>query len=117
MADLSVPQGAKREFTIPVTQGRGGADYDLTDATVQFTAKNRTSDADVDAVLTKAIGTGLTVADPTNGEVLLTFDPADTEDLAAHSALVYDVWVTEADDDPFLVQKGRIFVTPRVSAP
>lgn len=113
MADISVPRGTKRTFDLPVDQGRGGEDYDLTGVSLRGTFKVRTTDADADAVLVKTIGAGITVTDAGTGAATFTLEPEDTEDLAEHSALVYEIQVTDTAGDPFLIQRGRLFVTPR----
>lgn len=91
--DLQFTRGDTAIFAFALTMD--GVALDLTGATIRWTAKPSVSD--VSALISKAIGSGLTVADPTSGRVDLTFNPQDTRDLDAPATLYWDLEVTEAN--------------------
>jgi cyanophycinase-like exopeptidase len=72
MASFSLSQ-AYRGDTIPLSIAvtREGTAVDLTGAALRFVAKRRLKDADVDALITKTIGTGITVTDAAAGAAVI----------------------------------------------
>lgn len=114
MADLTMTRGDARVLTVPMTLN--GAPWTIPGgATVRFTAKRRTTDADGAAMITKSTGSGITAV----GDVAtITIAPSDTDALAAartNETLYYDVQVAGAGFGPWTVATGRLIVKPDVS--
>lgn len=80
-----------------VTVADDGARVDLTGVGLTFMVKRRRSDADADAVITKTVGSGITLASPqtgdTKGKAYITLLEADTADLDGRYR-----WELESDD-------------------
>ena len=74
--NFEVYAGDDKEVTITV-RDENSEILNLTGYTLNWVM----SDEDEDAILTKTLSDGLSVATPSNGQVLLTLVPADTEDL------------------------------------
>lgn len=73
-----------RRLVLTVTDG--DAPVDLTGTELRFMAKRQSIDADDDAVIDKATGSGITLAtqaDDTLGQALLAISGGDTDDLDA----------------------------------
>ena len=114
--DLTMTRGDARTMSVPMTLA--GVPWEIpVGATVRFTAKRKTSDADGAAVIAKSTGSGIVaVADVAT----ITIAPADTDALAAartNETLYYDVQVTGAGSSfgPWTVASGRLIVEPDVS--
>jgi hypothetical protein len=83
-----------RRLIVRVT--KDGANVDLTDVDLTFMVKNRRSDEDDEALFTKTIGSGITLATQTGdtiGKAYITLTEANTESLAGRY-----FWELEADD-------------------
>ena len=74
-----------RRLVVTVVDENDAA-VDLTGTTMTFMVKRRRTDDDADALITKAVGTGVTLATPqsgaTKGIAYIALDPTDTEDLS-----------------------------------
>ena len=71
--------------------------FDLTAATIKFTAKYEQSDADADAVFQKTVGSGITITDATGGLVTVKLQPSDTSSIELCEGfvnLLFDMEVT-----------------------
>lgn len=96
MTRLSITRGDTRVYSITLTDA-DSEPLDLTGVSVTFTAKRSQLDSDEDAIISKAVGSGIAVDDPETGIAVLTLDPEDTEDLPARTLrLFYDVQVVDA---------------------
>lgn len=92
MITLDMFRGDDREFTLTLTED--GLPMNLTGATLRFTAKRSINDPDTAAVITKTVGSGITIdADPTSGIVVVALLAADTADVTRQTVLVWDVQV------------------------
>ncbi len=93
----------------------GGA-YNLTGASLRFTAKRSTTDADSAAVLSKTIGAGIVVTDAAAGKYRIDFAPGDTSGMIEPIApLVFDVQLRTAAAEVYTLLTGYIWVVPDVS--
>jgi len=114
MADLTMTRGDARTLDVPITLD--GAPWTIpVGATVRFTAKERTTDADGAAKIAKSTGSGITAVDDV---ATVTIAPADTDALAADgldATLWYDVQVAGAGFGPWTVARGRLIVQPDVT--
>jgi len=63
--------------------------------------------------LTKAIGTGVTIVDAPNGRARVDIDASDTLSLGAYGGIMYyEVVLTDAGSNDFLVAAGSLVLTP-----
>lgn len=112
--NLTVKRGDTSSFSLAVTQS--GAVYNLTGASIRFTAKWNYTDADGSAVFTRTIGSGITIVSAPNGTATITFSAANTSSLPAYPvSLYYDVQVTDGSSNIFTVVDGILNVNPDVS--
>lgn len=85
---------------------------------IRFTAKHDVSDADGAAVISKALGSGISITSAGNattpGVLAVAIAPADTQSLPASYAvaLTYDVRVYDVAGDAYTVAQGVLTVTP-----
>lgn len=107
MADLEMFRGNTRVFTL--TARRDGAAVDLTGGTVRFTLRVSAADADT-LLLTKTVGAGVTLTDPTNGVMDVSIASSDTKNLYAPQALIYDVELIESGGDVSTVDQGVLLL-------
>lgn len=83
---------------------------------IRFTAKYDTGDADVNAVLSKTLASGITITTvgnaTTNGVIQVALAPADTSVLptAYASNLTYDVSVYDGVGDAYTTHQGTLTV-------
>lgn len=111
MTLLSITRGDRATFDLAITDLDTGDPVDLTAMTLRFTAKRRLTDLDVDAVISKTEGDGITVgADPTLGLATLVIDAADTEDIDAPRTLRWDVQVETDAGDVRTPLRGRLAI-------
>lgn len=106
-------------FDLPLRQP-GGAPFALDGATVRFTMKRRTSLADdADGVIRKywidgGSSDGIEVDDPATGDVVITVEASETEDLAL-TRYRFNVQVTDANGDTWTPDSGVIVVSDDVT--
>lgn len=85
MSSLFVTSGdayvGSRALQVTVVDPDGSA-TDLTGIDLTFLVKQGLDDADADAVITKTVGTGITVAAPLTGMATIDLSEADTADRA-----------------------------------
>jgi len=67
--EIFMTRGRHRDITITVLDDDGDP-QDLTSRTLNFKAKRKLSDADADAIISKATGAGITHASPQSGATL-----------------------------------------------
>lgn len=90
--------------------------YDLASCTLWFTAKNKYTDLDVDAVFQKTIGDGITVTNPTQGLFTVSVLPADTADVSRVKTILYwDLQLKDADGKIFTIASGNLIINPDVT--
>lgn len=99
MSDLEMKRGDKATIEIRDTVDKDGNPFAWTGWTVRFTAKERVSDADVDAVIAKTSATAGDFDLLAAGSADVLIVPADTDTLEATTVLHWDVQVT-LDADP-----------------
>ena len=89
---------------------------DLTGAAISFTAKRSMADLDANAVITKSVGSGITITNGPGGLATLALVPADTLPLEQDriSSLVYSVEVVEASGKRSEIAQGVLYVDPKV---
>jgi hypothetical protein len=93
----------------------GSSVFDLTGATVKFTAKQNISDSA--ALFQKTIGGGITVTNASQGALSIEIAPADTVTLTDESSLlVWDLEITRGSQ-VFTVAHGDLRVTLDVTRP
>ena len=93
----------------------GSSVFDLTGATVKFTAKQNISDSA--ALFQKTIGGGITVTNASQGALSIEIAPADTVTLTDESSLlVWDLEITRGSQ-VFTVAHGDLGVTLDVTRP
>lgn len=87
-------QTAKIESTVFTDDGLTLAN--LTNASIQFMLKKNPSDPDSQALLTKNVGSGVTITNPTGGICQVTLTAADTNGLSFMS-LYFEILVKLTD--------------------
>ena len=92
-----------------------GAVVDLTGASVRFTAKNRPDDADVDAVISKTVGAGITLTNASSGLLRVKLAPSDTSGFGGARTLVWDLQARDAAGDVHTLAGGTLRVQPDIS--
>jgi hypothetical protein len=114
MSDISMQRSSTA--TIVLTTTLGGAVHSLSGIqALSFTAKNNKSDTT--AVISKSLGSGLTVTDAANGIAVLTIDPADTSSLTCDpDVLWWDLIVKDATDAVYTLNSGRMIIAAPVGA-
>jgi hypothetical protein len=116
MSDLTITRGDDPIFDLYLATTSGAAD--LAGVDLWFTAKESVYDADVDAVIQKVIGSGITVVNESGGIVTISIDHADTVNLRARylgTPLVWDVQLKDAIGDIQTVANGTLTIEPDIT--
>jgi hypothetical protein len=80
---FEMKQGNQFSFVVSVTDVDGNALTTLATASaILCMVKNSQSDADADALISKTVGSGITVDSPNTGDLTIVFDPADSINLS-----------------------------------
>ena len=118
MTTLYLTPGDDFTYTVTITDADGNA-YNLTGATLWFTAKRRVSDADADAVaalywVSGGASDGITVSSPSTGVAEIAIAAADTLDFvqAAHR---WDLSISDSAGIVRTVDQGVMVVRPAVT--
>jgi hypothetical protein len=94
----------------------GGDPYDLTGATLVFTAKSRYTDADEDAIFQKTEGDGITVVSAAQGLFTVEIEPDDTADVPkVKTVLFWDTQVTDSESKKYTIASGKLIINPDVT--
>jgi hypothetical protein len=75
-----------------VYTNNGLATADLTSSSVSFMVKKNVADLDAEALITKTIGSGVTITDAVNGVLQVTLTASDTNDLS-YQSLFFEILV------------------------
>jgi hypothetical protein len=106
MSEFRMFRGDDRVLTVTIIEE--GGPLDLTGVLLRFTAKRKLTDADSDAVISKATGDGISHGmDPTLGIATVTLDAEDTEG-EAPGPLRWDVQLTDGDGLVRTIATGRL---------
>ena len=113
MSELAIVRGdsyeGDRALQVTCVEADGTTELDLTGIDLAFMVKRRRGDADDDALITATIGSGITVADPTDGTAVIELDDVDTDDLPV-GLFHWELQATDADG-PITLASGRFRVT------
>lgn len=115
MSNITLTRGDSRTLSITVLDSDGSA-ADLTGASIWWTAKRDINDADADAIISKTVGSGITVTNAAGGLATVTIAPddwTDAEDSDKH--YVWDLQVKSDTGTVTTVASGRIIITPDVT--
>lgn len=94
----------------------GGDPYDLSGATLLFTAKNRYTDDDADAVFQKSVGDGITVVSAAQGLFTVEIEPDDTADVPkVQTVLFWDTQVVDSESKKYTIASGKLIIKPDVT--
>jgi len=111
--DIRIMRGDSLSMKVRVSTDEG-AYLNMVGASVDMTVKKELSDDDLDAVISKSVGSGITLLESANGyfEVVLTGD--DTKDLD-DGVYYYDVQVTLDSTEVYTVMVGKLYLKPDVT--
>jgi hypothetical protein len=92
--------------------------YDLTGILgMSFTAKNKTTDTDANAVFKKTIGDGITVTSAAQGLFTVAILPADTASVSkVKTILVWDLEVVDSGGNVYTLNSGNLVINPDVTS-
>lgn len=108
--------GDEAVWLVTVTDS-AGVPVNITGCTMRFTAKLRPGDADAAAILSKTVGGGITLSDPTNGVATVTLTDTDTTSKLAPGRthlLQYD-WRMTLAGQTMTVAYGTLLIEPAMS--
>lgn len=108
---LTIDRGDDETLDILVTNGATGAVVNLTGATLKWMTKRRRNDADVDALITKAIGTGITVTNAVGGVAEVAITAANTNAITP-GAYYWELQSVDAGSKTHTLAGGRIVIMP-----
>jgi hypothetical protein len=112
-ADLKIRRGDTPTWTFAATIA-SAEPLPLDGAGIYFVAKWREDDADVDAVISKAVGNGITVTDATAGIFDVAFAAADTAGLAPRTKLLCAIEIRESGGKVSTPLVGTLTILPDV---
>jgi hypothetical protein len=111
VSNLTIIRGDDATFDVDITAD--GAELPIEDAlAVTFTAKRSAVDDDVDALIRKDLDYGITID---GNAAHVAIEAADTRDLAAPMALLWDLEVVDADGLTHTVAVGYLRIEADVT--
>lgn len=108
---LRTARGDTRPWRFEVTQD--GAPQSLVGATVRFSVRERMEDAA--PLITRTVGSGITVEDAAAGIVEVRLAEADTATFVEPRTLYWDLEVVDSEGNRATVADGLLYVRPDVS--
>ena len=122
VTNFTLKKGDTHYLEVLVTRkDQDGVDQpvDLTGAGMWFTAKNKISDDDIDAVIRKGTSnvslTGIDITGAVDGEALVTLQPNDTAVGKGTVFLVWDLQLEESDGTITTLNGGRLALSDQVT--
>jgi len=116
MSDFTITRGDDPIFDLVLATASGAAD--LAGVDLWFTAKENAYDADIDSVIQKTIGSGITVVNESEGIVTIEISHADTQSIRARYlgiALPWDVQLRDAIGNIQTVATGTLTIDPDIT--
>jgi len=112
MSELVMTRGDLRDITLTVTDENGAA-YNLTGKRVRWMARPSVNTATV--AITKAIGTGITIATPSSGVAVVRINPVDTTGFTTQTRLLWDCQIDDNPGNEATVGSGTLIVLPDIT--
>lgn len=119
---LTLRKGDTHHLEVIVTrEDEDGIDQpvDLAGAQMWFTAKNKTSDDDDEAIIRKGTAnvslTGIDITDAPGGEALITLQPGDTVVGTGTVFLFWDLQLKEADNTITTINGGKLALSEQIT--
>lgn len=107
--DLSIYEGEDKIWTVTIVDSSGDP-IDITGYTFLFVVKNKISDSDSDAIISKEITSH---TDPTGGVTQIAIDSADTA--GQNGKFIYDYqWLDATSKRRVILKKATFTVLQRV---
>jgi len=115
VTDLRVWRGDTVEIAVAAVKA-DGSPLPLAGYTLRFSAKERLSDDDTDAVISKmSPDNGIAIDDEPGGLATVTLAASDTEAFAGPRTLVWDIQMAAATGEVKTLDSGRLYVAPDVT--
>jgi hypothetical protein len=100
--------GNTAQFVVTALQSDGVTPFNLTSATVVWTAK--LDPASTLNIFSKSIGADVIVTTPTNGQIQTWYRPVDTNALLPNNTIYNFVTVTDGSGNVYTVEKYIVFL-------
>jgi hypothetical protein len=116
MSDLTIRRGDDPILDLTLATASGAAD--LTGVELWFTVKESEYDTDVNSVLQKTIGSGISIVDESGGVAEIHIEHTDTSNLRARYLgvpLSWDVQLKDAIGDIQTVAAGTMTIEPDIT--
>lgn len=110
MTYLSITRGDDGILDVVVTDRDTGDPIDLTGAELTFMVKRDRRDDDDDAILTKTVGSGITVSAPATGVAVVAIDAADTDE-ETPAACWWELQSVDVTSKVHTLAAGRFAIT------
>ena len=111
MAEHTLIRGDTKTIVVTVLDGNDDP-FSLVGCLCRFTAKRSKADPDVDAVISRSTGSGIT---QTNNVATVIITPALTSGLTAEEHLFYDFQVTDGSGNVYTTETGMLRVSRDIS--
>lgn len=112
--NFTMTRGDSASFSVSVTLG--GVPFDLSSCSLWFTAKNKFTDPDVNAIFQKTIGNGIIVTNGVQGLATINLLPADTSVLGLiKTILFWDLQLKDSLNNIYTINSGNLIVSPDVT--
>lgn len=113
MTTLSMTRGDTAAFTITVT--RSGSAENITGATLYFTVKSNSAQADAAAIIQKSTVSGITITNGAGGIASVAITPANTSSVTP-GVYYYDVQYRTTGGDVYTVDSGYFLLQEEITA-
>jgi hypothetical protein len=111
---LDMYRGDDESFDVAVVD-KNGVVVNLTGASLRFTVKRDAADLDVDAVITKTTGSGITVTNAAGGIARIDIAATDTSAMIRGTLLVWDLQVRDSNSKTRTLASGTLRIIVDVS--
>jgi len=111
---IRIKRGRTKRWIVTVKVG--GLTRDVTNDTFWFTVKQRFSDADNAALFQLTNGSGISLYDPTHGQILVAIDPGNTDGCPSQRTVYqYDLSIKYASGQKYTLSEGSFAVEPDIT--
>jgi len=114
--NISMQRGDTKKIVVQLLDENGAPLPTAQVSAMFFTVKNKRGDADVSAIISKSLGSGIVITNTLTGMITVTISPSDTSSLTeGKRGLPWDVQIIKVNGEVYTVLNGLLNIAADVT--